>query len=74
MYFEEVNRSKQKTHTGFRLTWETLEQLEVLVRKYEKLFEENNMKANRTSVLEYLIHEALTEQERWEIRERFRQK
>lgn len=72
MYFGETNKLRKKIHTGFRLSTETIAQLDYLVKREEKNLESNNMKVNRTSVVELLICNALSDAERRKVRESIR--
>lgn len=72
MYFGETNKYNKKTHTGFRLRAEIIAYLDYLVQRETIKLESNNMKANRTSVVECLIYDALNDEERRKARESIR--
>lgn len=79
MYFGENEKFKKKVHTGFRLSMETLAQLDYLVEKEEQeLLDElkhtykmpnRAIVVNRTKVVEWLIAKHLTDDERRKVRE-----
>lgn len=72
MYFGETNKLRKKKNTGFRLSIEVIAFLDYLAKREEKKLESNNMKANRTSVVECLIYDALSDEERRKVREGIR--
>lgn len=79
MYFGENEKYRKKQYTGFRLSKETLAQLDYLVEKEEQeLLDElkhtyvrpnRAIVVNRTKVVEWLIAKHLTEEERRRVRE-----
>lgn len=72
MYFGKTDKLRKKIHTGFRLSTEALAQLNYLVKREENNLESNNLKANRTNVVQGLLYNALTDEERRKVRESIR--
>jgi hypothetical protein len=73
MYFGNDRSINKKVYTGFRLSLETLGQIDYLLEKDKhKLKDLCSRRVTRTTIVEHLVWMALSETERYEVKNRLK--